>query len=75
MKEEIIAIRTEYIRLDQLLKFAGVVPTGGMAKEMILTGDITVNGEVCILRGKKLYDGDRVEFRGGSFCVRKNEDS
>ena len=55
-----IGISTEYIKLDQLLKLAGAAATGGMAKLMINDGAVTVNGEVCTLRGKKLHSGDRV---------------
>ncbi len=56
-----IAINTPFIRLDALLKLAGVAETGGHAKLMVQAGDIKVNGEVCTMRGKKLVPGDRVE--------------
>ena len=49
--EEKIAIRTEFIKLDALLKFAGVCETGGHAKEAVQSGDVKVNGEVCTMRG------------------------
>lgn len=55
-----IEISTEYIKLDQLLKFSGIAENGGMAKEMILDGAVTVNGEVCLMRGKKIRSGDDV---------------
>lgn len=55
-----IAITTEYIRLDQLLKLAGLVMTGGHAKEMIQSGDVLYQGEPCLMRGKKLRPGDMV---------------
>lgn len=55
-----IEISTEYIKLDQLLKFSGIAENGGMAKEMILDGAVTVNGEVCLMRGKKIRSGDAV---------------
>ena len=58
------SIQTEYIRLDALLKLCGAADTGGMAKVMIQTGDVTVNGEVCTMRGKKLRDGDTVAVTG-----------
>ena len=61
---EQIAIHTEYIQLQNLLKLAALVPTGGMAKEVILDGLVTVNGEVCTQRGRKLRPGDTVEFEG-----------
>ena len=49
-----IPITTEYIKLDALLKFAGLAATGGEAKQAIEAGEILVNGEVCTMRGKKL---------------------
>lgn len=55
-----IEISTEYIKLDQLLKFSGIAESGSMAKEMILDGAITVNGEICLMRGKKIRSGDAV---------------
>lgn len=58
-KEE-ISIRDEYIKLDSLLKFAGIVETCGMAKEIISLGKVKVNGEVCTQRGKKIRVGDEV---------------
>ena len=64
MEEERIQITTEFIKLDQLLKFASVVGTGGEAKIAIQDGLVTVNGEVCTMRGKKIRPGDRVELGG-----------
>lgn len=64
MQEETIKITTEFIKLDSLLKFAAVVGTGGEAKDAIQSGDVTVNGEVCTMRGKKIRPGDRVELGG-----------
>ena len=64
MQEEHIQITTEFIKLDQLLKFANAVATGGEAKLAIQDGDVTVNGEVCTMRGKKIRPGDRVELGG-----------
>ncbi len=55
-----IKIQTEYIRLDALLKLTGLADTGGMAKQMIQSGDVLVNGDVCLLRGKKIRQGDTV---------------
>ncbi len=55
-----IKITTEYIKLDQLLKFSGIVENGVFAKEIILDGLVKYNGEVCTMRGKKVYPGDRV---------------
>ncbi len=57
-----IKITTEYIKLDQLLKFAGIVDNGAFAKEIILEGFVSYNGEVCLMRGKKVYPGDKVEI-------------
>lgn len=64
MQTEQIKITTEFIKLDALLKFAGAVGTGGEAKEAVQSGDVTVNGEVCTMRGKKIRPGDRVELGG-----------
>lgn len=61
---EKITIETEYIKLDSLLKFAAVVGTGGEAKYVISEGMVTVNGEVCTMRGKKIRPGDVVVFDG-----------
>ncbi|QSX07583.1 RNA-binding S4 domain-containing protein [Alkalibacter rhizosphaerae] len=64
MNEVIVAIETEYIKLDQFLKFAGVADSGSYAKMMIQQEDVLVNGQVCLQRGKKLRPGDRVEISG-----------
>ena len=69
MREEHIKINTEFIRLDALLKFAGLVETGGEAKLAIQNGEVTVNGEPCAMRGKKLRPGDRVELDGQTLVV------
>ncbi|MBR3628976.1 MAG: RNA-binding S4 domain-containing protein [Oscillospiraceae bacterium] len=61
MKTEKVKIRTEFIKLDQLLKFAGLCDTGGFAKELVQQGAVKVNGEVCTMRGKKIRPGDVVE--------------
>ena len=68
---EKITIETEYIKLDSLLKFTAVVGTGGEAKYVISEGMVTVNGEVCTMRGKKLRPGDKVSFQGLDFEVVK----
>ena len=57
---EKILIKTEFIKLDSLLKFAALVGTGGEAKYVIGEGMVKVNGEVCTMRGKKIYPGDKV---------------
>ena len=64
MQEETIQISTEFIKLDALLKFAGVAGTGGEAKLSIQEGEVSVNGEICTMRGKKIRPGDRVEIGG-----------
>ena len=70
---EKITIETEYIKLDSLLKFAAVVGTGGEAKYVISEGMVTVNGEVCTMRGKKLRPGDVFAFQGHSFTIHAAE--
>ncbi len=55
-----IKISTPFIKLDQFLKFSGIALTGGEAKEMVAAGIVKVNGEVCLMRGKKLTPGTEV---------------
>ena len=64
-----ITITTEFIKLQDLLKFANLVETGGEAKERIQAGEVTVNGEVCTMRGKKIRPGDDVYFAGQHYTV------
>lgn len=64
-----IEINTEYIKLDSFLKFAGTAGTGGEAKLLIEDGRVSVNGQVCTMRGKKLRPGDSVELGGESYAV------
>lgn len=64
METRQIAIETEYIKLDSLLKFAALCSSGGEAKEMIAQGLVKVNGEPCTMRGKKCRAGDQVTFQG-----------
>ena len=64
-----VQIKTEYIKLDQLLKFCGAAVTGSEAKEYILNGEVFVNGEVCTIRGKKLRKGDFVKLGDTKFYV------
>jgi ribosome-associated protein len=59
-----IEITTEFIKLQQLLKFAGLCESGSMAKSVILDGLVSVNGSVCTERGKKMRSGDFCEFDG-----------
>lgn len=69
MKTEIIKIDTEFIRLQDLLKISGAVPTGGIAKAVIQNGEVKVNGELCTMRGKKLRNGDRAQFEDCELIV------
>ncbi|MCI8698629.1 MAG: RNA-binding S4 domain-containing protein [Oscillospiraceae bacterium] len=69
MEEQRVKIETEHIKLDALLKFAGAAGTGGEAKLAIQEGEVKVNGEVCLMRGKKLRPGDRVELPGLTLVV------
>ncbi|MGO4531910.1 S4 domain-containing protein YaaA [Paenibacillus amylolyticus] len=65
-----VSIRTEYIKLDQFLKLAECIPTGGMAKAILQEGLVRVNKESEERRGRKLYPGDIVEVDGeGTFEV------
>ena len=66
---EKILIHTEFIKLDSLLKLAGLVETGGEAKLLIQNGQVEVNGEVCTMRGKKIRPGDVVTFRGQEYAA------
>ena len=69
MQKETVKIQTEFIKLDALLKFAGVTETGGEAKEAVQAGEVKVNGEVCTMRGKKLRPGDVVTLEGVELTV------
>jgi len=64
-----ITITTEFIKLQDLLKLANAVGTGGEAKIVIQNGDVLVNGEVCTMRGKKIRPGDTVAFDGKELSV------
>ena len=66
-----IKLREEYIKLGQALKAAGLVDSGVEAKEEILEGKVKVNGNVEIQRGKKLHDGDVVDYNGEQILVVK----
>lgn len=61
---ETVYITTEYIKLEGFLKLANLVMSGGEAKLLIQDGYVKVNGETCLMRGKKLREGDKVSFRG-----------
>ena len=66
---ERLLIRDEYIRLCDAMKLCGMADTGGMAKMIILSGEVKVNREVCLMKGKKLYEGDRFSFDGEEYTV------
>ena len=61
---EIIEIKPPFIKLEQLLKFANNIETGGQAKLAIQDGIVSVNGEVCTMRSKKIVEGDRITVEG-----------
>lgn len=71
MQTETITITTEFIKLDQLLKFSGIAESGADAKDMILSEMVYVNGEICTMRGKKIRSGDEVilEFEDGKYKI------
>ena len=70
-----LTITTEYIKLQDALKFANVVYSGGEAKQLILEEQVLVNGEVCTMRGKKLRDGDKFSFNGETYVIRGSNES
>ena len=67
--EHTVSITTPFIKLEALLKYAGLVGTGGESKIRITEGEVRVNGEVCTVRGRKLHPGDRVELGGEVLLV------
>ena len=64
-----IPISTEFIKLEAFLKFSGAVETGGEAKNLIQSGLVSVDGEICTMRGKKIYPGMAVELEGSVYRV------
>lgn len=64
-----VKITTEFIKLDQLLKFAGAVSIGSEGKEMVQSGKVKVNGEVCTMRGKKIHSGDVITVNNQDITV------
>ena len=60
-------IKTEFIKLDSFLKYFSLCQTGGEAKMLISDGEVKVNGEVCLMRGRKIRPGDRVSCMGSVF--------
>ena len=65
-----VSIGGEMIRLGQFLKFSGLLDSGGNAKEVVIDGYVTVNGEIDRRRGRQLHDGDLVTFEGRTVRVR-----
>lgn len=68
-----VSIATEFIKLESALKFANATESGGMAKAVIQDGLVKVNGEICTMRGKKLYPGDKVSFEGSTYLICTHE--
>lgn len=71
MEKTEVKINTEFIKLDQLIKYAGIAYSGAEAKDMVINGCASVNGEECLMRGKKIRPGDVVtlEFENASFEI------
>lgn len=71
MKDEKFTLKEqeEYIRLCDLLKMCGAFETGGQAKIAIQSGEVSVNGEICLQRGKKMHRGDTAVYNGTNFEV------
>ena len=64
-----VVIGTEFIKLESAMKLANIVSTGGSAKYEIQEGFVSVNGEICTMRGKKLYPGDKFGFEGDEYLI------
>ena len=64
-----VVIHTEFIKLQDAMKFANIVYSGGEAKALIQEGEVLVNGEVCTMRGKKMRNGDTAEFENFKLTV------
>lgn len=64
-----ITIGTEFIKLEAALKYANATESGGMAKAVIQDGLVSVNGELCTMRGKKLYPGDEISYDGTVYVI------
>ena len=68
-----VVISTEFIKLQDAMKYANIVYSGGEAKQLILEEQVQVNGEICTMRGKKLYPGDRFSFDGTEYLISIHE--
>ena len=64
-----VVIHTEFIKLQDAMKYASIVLSGGEAKTLIQEGEVQVNGEECTMRGKKLYPGDTFTFHGQTYRI------
>ena len=64
-----VVIKTEFIKLQDAMKYANIVYSGGEAKALIQEGQVLVNGEVCTMRGKKLYNGDKFTFMDQTYLI------
>ena len=64
-----VVIQTEFIKLQDAMKYANIVYSGGKAKQLILEEQVQVNGEICTMRGKKLYPGDKFTFQGQTYLI------
>ena len=64
-----VVITTEFIKLQDAMKYANIVYSGGEAKAFIQEGEVEVNGEVCTMRGKKLRCGDKFTFNGQTYLI------
>ena len=68
-----VVIGTEFIKLQDAMKYANAAESGGMAKTVIQEGEVLVNGEVCTMRGKKLYPGDTFSFMNETYLISIHE--
>ena len=68
-----VVISTEFIKLQDAMKFANIVYSGGEAKQLIQEEQVLVNGEICTMRGKKLRPGDRFTFQGQNYLISIHE--
>ena len=68
-----LTINTEFIKLESAMKYANAVESGGMAKAVIQDGLVSVNGEICTMRGKKLYPGDTFSYDGAEYLISIHE--
>lgn len=64
-----VVIGTEFIKLESAMKLANILPSGGAAKTEIQDGQVAVNGEICTMRGKKLYPGDKFTYEGQTYLI------